>query len=142
MRVSLAFVEHRVDIWLRFGKPVREIVLDQWRRVAVFEPGAVCCRVGWLGNDCGPAAWQLMVLQAPSLADCHQSDIQRVAGVVPGARILLRAESAQQVKEVLAAVDAVEASGIDPCTVAATYWRMVGHRLVARQLLSPCEVPR
>jgi hypothetical protein len=37
MRVSLAFVEHRVNVWLRFGQPVRETVLDRWRRVAVFE---------------------------------------------------------------------------------------------------------
>ena len=49
MRISLAFVEHRVNVWLRFGKPVRETTLDRWRRVAIFEPNAVCCRVLWIG---------------------------------------------------------------------------------------------
>ncbi len=44
MRVSLACVENRVDVSLRFGKPVRETVLDRWRRVVTFMPGAVCCR--------------------------------------------------------------------------------------------------
>jgi hypothetical protein len=39
MRVSLAFVEHRVNVWLRFGQPVREIVLDRWRRVACSRRG-------------------------------------------------------------------------------------------------------
>ncbi|MNY17397.1 hypothetical protein D3C86_1507150 [compost metagenome] len=34
-----------------------------------------------------------------------------------------------------AAIDAIEALGIDPCAAAATYWRTVGNRLAARQPL-------
>ncbi len=131
MQVSLAFVEQRVNVWLRFGRPVRETVLNRWRRVAVFEPGAACCRVKWIANDYGTALWQMMVLQAPMPFD----GAQRVAGVVPGARILLRADGELQVKAVLAAIDNIEASGIDPCAVAVTYWRTVGNRLAARQPL-------
>ncbi|MDM0037412.1 DUF2840 domain-containing protein [Variovorax sp. J22G21] len=131
MRVSLAFVEHRVNVWLRFGQPVRETVLDRWRRVATFMPSAVCCRVKWIGNDYGTALWQLMVLQAPMPFD----GAQRIAGVAPGARILLRADGEPQVKAVLAAIDAIEALGIDPAAVAVTYWRTVGNRLGARQPL-------
>ena len=131
MRVSLAFVEHRVNVYLRFGQPARKIVLDRWRRAALFAPGAVCCRIKWLGNDYGTALWQLMVLQAPTPFD----DAQRVAGVLPGARILLRADGELAVKTVLAAIDAIETDGIDPCAVAATYWRMVGNRLAARRPL-------
>lgn len=128
MRVSLAFVEHRVNVWLRFGRPAREIVLDRWRRVAVFMPGAVCCRIKWIGNDFGTALWQLMVLQAPTPLD----GMQRISGVSPGARILLRADGEARVKAVLAAIDAIEQSGIDPCTVTPAYWRMAGNRLAAR----------
>lgn len=128
MRVSLAYVEGRVNVWLRFGNPVQEAVLDRWRRVATFDPDAVCCRVKWLGNDYGTALWQLAVLQAPVTFD----DVQRVAGVVPGARILLRANGESQVKAVLAVVDAMEAQTIDPATAAPTYWRTVGNRLSAR----------
>ena len=131
MRVSLAFVERRVNVYLRFGRPVREIVLDRWRRSALFAPGAVCCRIKWLGNAYGTALWQLTVLQAPMPFD----DAQRVAGVLPGARILLRADGELAVKTVLAAIDAIETDGIDPCAVAATYWRMVGNRLAARRPL-------
>ncbi|MGJ7484466.1 DUF2840 domain-containing protein [Variovorax sp. LT2P21] len=131
MRVSLAFVEHRVNVWLRFGKPVRETTLDRWRRVATFEPNTGCCRVKWIGNDYGTALWQLMVLQAPMPFDCAQ----RIAGVLPGARILLRADGEQQVKAVLEVIDAIEALGLDPCDVALTYWRTVGNRLAARQPL-------
>jgi hypothetical protein len=131
MRVSLAFVEHRVNVWLRFGQPVRETALDRWRRVTTFEPNAVCCRVKWIGNDYGTALWQLMVLQAPTPFD----GAQRIAGVAPGARILLRADGEQQVKAVLKVIDAIEALGIEPAAVAATYWRTVGNRLAARQPL-------
>lgn len=138
MQVSLAFVEQRVNVWLRFGKPGREILLNRWRRVAVFEHGAVCCRVKWIANDYGTALWQLMVLQAPVPFD----GAQRVAGVVPGARILLRADGEFQVKAVLAVIDSIEASGIDPCAVAVTYWRMVGNRLAARQPLPEYTVER
>jgi hypothetical protein len=131
MQVSLAFVEQRVNVWLRFGKPVRETVLNRWRRVAMFEPGAVCCRVKWIANDYGTALWQLMVLQAPMPFE----GAQRVAGVVPGARILLRADGELQVKAVLVVIDGIEMLSIDPITVAVTYWRTVGNRLAARQLL-------
>lgn len=135
MRVSLAFVEHRVNVYLRFGRPVREVVLDRWRRVAMFAPGAVCCRIKWLGNDYGTALWQLMVLQAPTPLDDMQQDVQRIAGVLPGARILLRADGETGVKAVLSAIDAIELSGIDPCEVAPIYWRTVGNRMAARQPL-------
>jgi len=136
MRVSLAFVEQRANVWLRFGHPVRETVLDRWRRVAVFEPGVVCCRVKWIGNDHGTALWRLMVLQAPMPSD----GAQRIAGVVPGARILLRADGEGQVKAVLAVIDGMESLGLDPCTVAVTYWRTIGNRLAARRPL-PAYTP-
>lgn len=138
MRVSLAFVIDRVNVWLRFGQPTTEIVLDRWRRVAMFMPGAICCRVKWIGNDYGTALWQLMVLQAPTPFE----DAQRIAGVLPGARILLRASGEAQVKEVLAAVDAIEALGINPCATATTYWRTVGNRQAARQPLPVYTVER
>lgn len=127
MRVSLAFVEDRVNVWLRFGQPTVEIVLDRWRRVAMFMPGTVCCRVKWIGNIYGTVLWQLLVLQAPTPFE----DTQRVAGVLPGARLLLRSDGEAQVEAVLAVIDAIDALGIDPCTVAASYWRKVGHRQAA-----------
>lgn len=131
MRVSLAFVDQQVNLWLRFGQPMREVVLNRWRRVAMFAPGAVCCRVKWVANAYGTTLWQLMVLQAPMPFD----GAQRVAGVLPGARILLRAEGERQVKAVLVVIDNIEALDIEPCTVAVTYWSTVGNRLAARQPL-------
>ena len=34
-RVSLAFVERRINLYLRFGHPVRELRLDRWRCCAL-----------------------------------------------------------------------------------------------------------
>ncbi|HCG0858637.1 TPA: DUF2840 domain-containing protein, partial [Pseudomonas aeruginosa] len=63
-RVSLAYLEHRFKLYLRFGEPARTLRLDDWRRCAVFLPGAMLCRIRWQANDYGTIRWQLMVMQA------------------------------------------------------------------------------
>ena len=63
-RVSLAYLEHRFKLYLRFGEPARTLQLDRWRRCAVFLPGAMFCRIRWQANDYGTIRWQLMVMQA------------------------------------------------------------------------------
>ncbi|KLD75199.1 DUF2840 domain-containing protein [Xanthomonas hyacinthi] len=127
-RVSLAFVEQRIDLYLRFGEPARTIRLDRWRRVAVFLPGAMFCRIRWQANDYGTIRWQLMVMQACTPLD----EAQRIPGVLPGARLLLHAEGEPAVRAVLAQLDAIEALGIAPADVSPAYWRMLGNRLAAR----------
>lgn len=130
-RVSLAFVEHRINLYLRFGHPVCEQRLDRWRRSAIFTPAAVFCRVRWESNDYGTTRWQLMVLQACTPLD----DIQRIAGIQPGARLLLCAEGELQVQSVLPQIDAIETLGIDPAAVSPAYWRTLGNRLTAHRPL-------
>ena len=41
-RVSLAYVEQRFNLYLRFGEPARTLQLDRWRRCAVFLPASRC----------------------------------------------------------------------------------------------------
>ncbi len=127
-RVSLVFVEQHIDLYLRFGEPARTIRLDRWRRVAVFLPGAMFCRIRWHANDYGTIRWQLMVMQACTLLD----DAQRIPGVLPGARLLLHAEGEPAVRAVLAQLDAIEAQNIAPADVSPAYWRTLGNRLAAR----------
>lgn len=130
-RVSLAFVAKRINLYLRFGHPVRELRLDRRRRWAAFLPDAVFCRVRWESNDYGTTRWQLMVLQAGTPLD----GVQRIAGIQPGARLLLWAEGEDSVRSVLPRIDAIEAMGIDPAGVSPAYWRTLGNRLSARQPL-------
>ncbi len=130
-RVSLAYVERRINLYLRFGRPLRELRLDRWRRCASFASGSVFCRVRWESNDYGTTRWQLMVLQA-----CTPGErMQRIAGIRPGAYLLLCAEGESAVQAVLQRVDAIEALAIDPADAAPAYWRTLGNRLAARQPL-------
>ena len=130
-RVSLVYVERRIDVYLRFGEPAHVVRLDRWRRVAMFLPSATFCRIRWQANDYGTIRWQLMVMQACTPLDAAQ----RISGVQPGARLLLHVERESAVRAVLAQLDAIEALGIAPVNVSLAYWRTLGNRLAARQPL-------
>lgn len=127
-RVSLAYLEHRFKLYLRFGEPARTLQLDRWRRCAVFLPNAVFCRIRWQSNDYGTIRWQLMVMQTATPLDA----VQRIPGVQPGARLLLHAEGENQVRAVLERIDAIEALGIASAAVSPAYWRTLANRLAAR----------
>jgi hypothetical protein len=126
--VALAFVEQRINLYLRFGNAARTLQLDRWRRSAMFLPASIFCRIRWESNDYGTTRWQLMVMQACTPLDA----VQRIAGVQPGARLLLHAEGEQKVRAVLVKIDAIEAMGIATIDVSPAYWRTLGNRLSAR----------
>ena len=107
-RVSLAYIEPRFKLYLRFGEPARTLQLDRWRR-----------------------CWQLMVMQAATPLD----DMQRIPGVRPGARLLLHAEGENAVRAVLERIDGIEGQGIAAIDVSPAYWRTLGNRLAARLAL-------
>lgn len=127
-RVSLAYVKQRINVYLHFGHPARTLELDRWRRVAVFLPAAMFCRIRWESNDYGTTRWQFMVLQAGTSLDTLQS----IPGIRPGARILLHTEGEKNIKWVLQRIDAIKALGVDPVDVSPAYWRTLGNRLSAR----------
>ena len=137
-RVSLAYIEPRFKLYLRFGEPARTLQLDRWRRCAMFMPGAMLCRVRWQANDYGTIRWQLMVIQA--CTPLHA--MQRIPGVQPGARLLLHTEGDGQVRAVLERIDAIEALGIAPIAVSPAYWRTLANRLAARLPLPEYTVER
>ena len=124
-RVSLAYIEPRFKLYLRFGEPARTLQLDRWRRCAMFMPGAMFCRVRWQANDYGTIRWQLMVMQAATPLDA----VQRIPGVQPGACRLLHAEGDANVRAVLERIDGIEALGIAAIDVSPAYWRMLANRL-------------
>ena len=127
-RVALAFVEQRINLYLRFGDAARTVQLDRWRRSAMFLPASIFCRIRWESNDYGTTRWQLMVMQACTPLDA----VQRIPGVQPGARLLLHAEGEQKVRAVLMKIDSIEAVGITAIDVSPAYWRTLGNRLAAR----------
>ena len=124
-RVALAFVDQRINVYLRFGSPARTLQLDRWRSCAVFLPASIFCRIRWESNEYGTTRWQLMVMQACTPWDA----VQRVPGVQPGAHLLLHAEGEQKVRAVLQNIGAIEALGMAPIDVSPAYWRTLGNRL-------------
>ena len=126
-RVAMAFVEDHFNLYLRFGHPIRVQRRDRCRRSALFSPAARFCRVRWEANTYGTTRWQLMVLQSGAPFD----RVQRIAGVQPGAHVLLCAEGEAYVRSVLTRIDAIEALGIDPSAVSPAYWPTLGNRLSA-----------
>lgn len=135
-RVSLALVEHRIHLALRFGHPLRVLFLSTGWRSAVFQPGAAFCRTHWACLDDSSERWQLMVLQA-----CRPWDgMRRIAGIQPGARLLLHAQGKQFVQSVLQQIDAIEALGIDPVQVSPAYWLSLDEHLAAQESL-PAYTP-
>jgi hypothetical protein len=130
-RVVLAYVEQRINLYLRFGHPVGERRIDRWRRCAFFAPATMFCRVHWESNEYGTTRWQLLVLRTGTPPD----GIQSITGVQPGARLLLRAEGGRQAAPVLQRIDAIESLGLDPAAVSPAYWRTLHNRLIARMPL-------
>ena len=124
-RVALAFIDQRINLYLRFGQPQREVRVDRWQRCAFFAPDDIFARILWQGGGYGTTRWQLMVLQA-----CKPQDsMQRVRGIRPGARTLLHVEGERRVRIILAQIDIIEALGIDPIDVSPAYWQTLGNRL-------------
>lgn len=126
--VSLAYIDQRFNLYLRFGEPLRTLQIDRWRRCAVFLPASVFCRVRWQANDYGTTRWQLMMMQACTPLDA----VQRIPGVQPGARLLLHVEGEKKMRAMLTKIDAIEALGIAAIDVSPAYWRTLGNRLAAR----------
>jgi len=125
--VALAYEAQRINLYLRFGQPERTVRIDRWRRCAMFLPTAMFCRIHWQAGDYGTTRWQLMVMQAGTPHDA----VQRIPGVLPGARLLLHARGEKKVRAVLAMIDAIEALDIAAIDVSPAYWRTLGNRLCA-----------
>jgi Protein of unknown function (DUF2840) len=132
-RITLAFIPKRLNVYLRFGRPVASHIADAQNRFAYLPSQATFCRVRWQANEYGTTLWQLTVMQtvAPAERAC------RVVGLAPGAIVLLQVDRANAVQSVLCLIDAIEAQKIDPASVAATYWQTTHNRLVARREPAP-----
>lgn len=130
-RVALLELPARIKVTLRFGHPRSERRYNCARTEAVFAPHAIFCRVHWEVTATGRPRWQLLVLQAGSGLEV----VQRIAGIEPGAIVLLEAAGAPAVQRVLRLLAEIEARTIDLADVSPAYWRTLHNRLVARKRL-------
>ena len=128
-RVMLTCIPECINIWLRFGHPVRERYIDATRRQADFPGGVLLGRVHWQANEFGTTHWSFLVLRTVHVGE---SSVY-VAGVEPGADVLLSVSGPDKVRRALALIDVIEAQRLDAADVSPAYWRTVHNRLAAHQ---------
>ena len=127
--VELTWREKRVEHRIRFGRIVDEQRLDRHRRIVSFAPGSIFAFVRWAGNDYGTTISRIDIVRAVVAGEPFQT----LPFVRPGGDILLRIVGWPKVERVLAAIDAVEALGIDPADVASEHWRHMHNRIVVNE---------
>lgn len=126
--VDLVWFERRIERWIRFGTVAGEEILDRRRRRVAFRPAAIFAFVRWAANHVGTVSSRIDILQAVAPGTACST----VPGVTPGGRSLLRIAGWPRVAKVLAAIDAVEALGVDPADAAPDHWRHVHTAVIAR----------
>ena len=132
-RVHLRHWPKLADDWIRFGHPASEQLVDRRRTVAGFAPSAVFAYVRWRGGDYGTISWRLAILRALPPGEAATA----LAGVWPGAEVLLSVSGEGPVHRAFAVIDAVEAVGVDPAEASPDYWRVSHNRLAAREAPRP-----
>ena len=125
--VELIWIENQIEHWIRFGREVREQVLDRRRRILFFPAGTTFALVRWAGNEHGTVLSRLDILRAVGPGEACQT----IATVTPGGDMLLRVDGWPKVERMLQRIDAIEAIGIDPVEVSPDHWRHVHNRLTA-----------
>ena len=136
--VELTSIEGRLEQWIRFGRVAAERSSGGRRRIQAFRPGAIFSFVSRLTSDLGADHASIRILAAPAPgAPCSHLPYVR-----PGAHILLRTEERQTVDQVLTAIEAVEAAGIDPCDASPEHWRHIASCLGSGSPVRPYTAER
>ena len=125
--VELIWIEKRIEQWIRFGRDVKEQILDRRRRILSFAPGSVFAYVRWAANDFGTVVSRIDILRAVAPGAAFST----VPFVRPGGEIYLRQSSWPKVERVLQAIDAVEQIGVDPADACPDHWRHIHNRLAS-----------
>jgi hypothetical protein len=136
--VELTWLEKRIEHWIRFGSIAEEKVLDRRRRIVSFAPGVVFAFVRWASNDFGTIISRIDIVRTVAAGESYAT----LPFVRPGGDILLRINGWPKVDQALQAIDAVEASGVDPADAAPDHWRHVHNRLTAGEQPRPYTLAR
>lgn len=125
--VSLTWIEGQIEQWLRFGRDVGDRIIGRRRRELGFAPGSIFALVRWTANEFGTATSDIAIMRAVAEGEPYST----TPLVNPGAELLLSTSSWRRVEIGLAAIEAVEAAGVDPCDAAPDHWRHVHNRIAA-----------
>ena len=127
--VTLFWREGQREDWLKFGKPVAGRIVDRSQRIESYAAGQLFGLVRWASNEYGTVRSVLDIVRAVAAGE----PVTPVPQVDPGGDVLLSVHGWPKVAQVFRLIDAIEASGIDPCEVAPDHWRHIHNRLAARE---------
>lgn len=127
--VTLVWQKGQREDWLKFGKPVASRIIDRRRRTESYAAGQVFGLVRWASNEYGTVRSALEIVRAVAAGE----PCTAVPQVDPGGDVLLSTHGWPKVAQVFRLIDAIEASGIDPCEVAPDHWRHIHNRMAARE---------
>lgn len=123
--IELIWIEKRLEHWIRFGNAVEETILSRRTRIVHFRPGSLFAFVRWSASDYGTIRSRIDILRTVTPGEACST----LPFVRPGAEIWLSIEGCPKVRWVLETIDAIEAAGIDPCSVAPEHWSHVANRI-------------
>jgi Protein of unknown function (DUF2840) len=127
--VKLTWTAKQQEHWIRFGRAVEDQIISRAVRIKRFRANSIFAFVRWESNAYGTVSSRIDVVRAVATSEPFTT----LPFVSPGGEILLHVSGWLKVEQVLRAIDAVEAEGVDPCDAAPDHWRHVHNRLVAGQ---------
>jgi len=136
--VELTWIEKRYEHWIRFGRVAAERVISRSTRIAAFRPGVTFAFVRWMSNDYGTIQSSIAIVTAVAPGEPYTT----YPFIRPGGELLLHIEGWPKVAQVLEAIDAVDATGVDPCDASPDHWRHVGNRIAAGLPFRPYSAER
>ncbi|GLI98011.1 DUF2840 domain-containing protein [Sphingobium sp. BS19] len=125
--IELIWIEGRLEHWIRFGRVAQERILSRRSRTLSFLPDSMIAFVRWASSDYGTVHSRIDILRTVRIGETFST----APFVRPGGDLCLSMEGWPKVAKVLAAIDAVEATGVDPCDAAPDHWRHVANRISA-----------
>lgn len=125
--VELTWIEKCTEQWIRFGRIATDRIVNRSTRIVGFRPGATFAFVCWSSNGFGTVHSSIDIVTAIAPGEPYTT----LPFVRPGGEILLHVKGWPKVAQVLEAIDAVEAAGVDPCDASPDHWRHVCNRLIA-----------
>ncbi|WP_445177166.1 DUF2840 domain-containing protein [Rhizorhapis sp. SPR117] len=125
--IELIWIEKRLEHWIRFGRIAGERIVSRKTRVLAFRPDAIVAFIRWSANDYGTIHSRIDIVRAVRAGEPYTT----VPFVRPGGELLLSIKGWPKVRQVIEAIDQVEAEGLDPCDIAPEHWRHVHNRMSA-----------
>lgn len=128
-RVHVTWVAKKREHWLRFGRVVDEQIISRSQSIKSLAAGSTFALIRWDANDYGTIFSAIDIMRAVNPSESFTT----CPDVEPGGDSLLSVTGWPKVEQVLRAIDAVEAVGVDACEASPDHWRHVHQRIAAGQ---------